>query len=660
MSASLPISSLSENQPATFANTIVIGSGPVGLHTAREISNRLPTQRIVLYGAEAHNPYNRVHLSSFLSGDIKTTDLYDSVSDLAGRNIEPRFGCAVTAIDRARRVVIDETGAETTYESLVIATGSRPRRLDIEGIDLEGVFSFRDLDDAQKLAARRLRTRRTVIVGGGLLGLETARAMRRFNTQITVVEHAPHIMFNQLDEGAAENLKAQVEHMGIQVLTGQSVVSVLGDQRVEKVELRDETVLDCDTLIIAAGITPNINLAETAGLAYGRGIKVDDTMRTSDPNIFAVGECAEHEEVVYGLVAPGLAQGVIAASNIAGGSATFRAESISTTLKVLSIPVFSAGEITNSAKPIQHYSYSDDSNVYRLLSVARGRLVGVAAVGDWPELPHLKALLSKQAYVWPWQKWKFSRNGRLALLAPSGSVADWPAESTVCSCMNLNRGQIGQAISSGCVSVQAIANNTRASTICGSCEPLLVEILGGSMKAKPTPAFKALATLSLICVIAAIAAVMLPGIPYTKSVQAAPNFNWLWTETLYKQISGFTLLGLGVLATFLSLRKRLPEVRWLNYSTWRFVHVVIGVLLVSTLLAHSGFRFGENLNFWLMSCFLMVTFTGALVGLIVASEHQLQPSIAKAVRKLSIWTHLLVLWPLPVLLGFHILKTYYF
>lgn len=627
------------------------------MHIARELVNGLLDQanapRVIVYGAEQRNPYNRVHLSSFLAGDIEPDAFHDNVSDLADKRIEMRIGYTVEKIDRENHLIVDHNGHQTWYSTLILATGSRPRWFNIPGIEKQGVFTFRDLDDAEKLAARRLRTRSTVIIGGGLLGLETARAMRRFNTEITIVEHNSRLMFNQLDDAAAATLEKGVEASGIRVITGQSVVSVLGDQSVEAVELNDERVLRCDTLIVAAGITPNIELAKACGLSFGRGITVDSHMRSSDPDIFAVGECAEINDIVYGLVAPGLEQAAVAAKVIRGETAQFHGGSVSTTLKVLSIPVFSAGEINNSALPLQRSSFhgNNDSGeeTYRLISIDRGRLVGAAAVGDWPEIPHLKELLRKQAFIWPWQRRRFVKTGNLSANGQAASVADWPADSTICSCLTITRGQIGAAVSSGSTTIEQIALATRASTVCGSCKPLLAEILGGQSAPSPIPACRTVAIMSLICLLAGIIALGLPGLPYTKSVQAAPNWNWLWTESLYKQISGFTLLGLAFFATLLSLRKRLPEIAWLNYSTWRFVHIGVGIILLITLLAHTGFRLGAELNFLLMSCFLIAAMTGAIGGLVAASEHRLQPTTAKLLRKATIWSHLLVMWPLPAL-----------
>ena len=638
---------------------VIVGSGPVGVHAAQKIAANLPDAPITLYGAEPRLPYNRVQLSSFLAGDVSSETLFKDSADLFELPIETRFGCKVTAIDRAAKLIVDAEGRRTPYQTLVLATGSRASWPNIDGLRCEGVFTFRDLDDAEKLSARRLRSRHTVIIGGGLLGLETARAMRRFNTKITVIEHSPWIMFNQLNAEAAACLSAQIERENITLVTGQSVKQVVGQPAVESVILSDGQQLHCDTVIVATGITPNVDLAKTSDLPFGRGIKVDEQMRTRDPAIFAIGECAEVHDTVYGLVAPGLAQAAVAASVIAGEEARFAEASPATTLKVLSVPVFSAGEVINSNKPIRPHAYQH-GDTYRLVNVDRGKIAGVVAIGAWDELLRVQELLRKKARLWPWQRSRLERTGALMLDDSSANVTAWPASATICSCLNVSRGQIGAAINAGCQSVEAVSAQTRAASVCGSCKPLITEILGGAAEVQAAPGYWLTMLLSVVVFIAGAVALALPGLPYATSIQVVPDFNFLWTESFYKQFSGYVLLGLGILASLLSARKRLPEITWLQYPTWRSVHIGIGAILLVTLVAHTGFRLGANLNFFLISCFLAVALTGALSGVVISAEHRLSAGSAKFFRRLSIWSHVLVLWPFPLLLGFHIFKTYYF
>ena len=327
--------------------------------------------------------------------------------------LTPYYGLRITAIDRAACTVTDSTGGVHAWHRLILATGSRPRVPSIPGVDLAGVYTFRDLADADRLKARTARSRAVTVLGGGILGLETARALRRADTRVRVLDHNDHLMFNQLDSDAGRRLGAFVASLGIEVLTGDAVQQIIGVSRVSGVLLRSGALLDCDTVVIAAGIVPNVNLAREAGLGVGRGVRVDDGMRTNDPRIFAVGECAEHRGIVYGLVAPGLEQATIAAHNVAAdlraldatvglatkpsmdlapvdGDARYAGSVSAARLKVVGCAVFSIGDVQESEIPRPSATFrSDADGIYRKLLLQRGRLVGAIAVGPWHETNRL-------------------------------------------------------------------------------------------------------------------------------------------------------------------------------------------------------------------------------------------------------------------------------
>lgn len=363
--------------PETVAETItdalpvvVVGNGPAGMRVARELLRRLPAQSLIVYGDEQQQPYNRVRLSSWLAGEVTWESLLQPLERPAGSLIEECLGYRITHIDREQRCVIDDSGRCQPYSKLILATGSRPFVPGIPGIDVEGVFTFRDVSDAERLIARRARSHRTVVLGGGLLGLEAARGMQPGNTQVTVVEHADRLLGRQLDEGASLQLQEAVEGFGLRVIVGDGVAKVLGSPRLQGVMLQSGEVLPCDTLIVATGIRPNIQLARAAHLAYGRGIQVDDRMRTSDPDIYAVGECVEHHGKVYDLVAPGFEQAGVAAADIAGIDSHYAGSIAASRLKVVGTQVFSMGPVGVDAK--RHYgrtyAYRDDaSGIYRKL-----------------------------------------------------------------------------------------------------------------------------------------------------------------------------------------------------------------------------------------------------------------------------------------------------
>ena len=639
-----------------------MGGGPVGVRAAAEILRHAPGSKVTLCSAEADLPYNRVNLSAYLSGECSRNSLYAQHAALVRAQVDLHADCRISRIYRDERIAVDGYGNRFRYEQLVLATGARLRwPKDIIGLGRPGVFTFRNLADADKLAARRLRSRHTVVIGGGLLGLETARAMRRFNTDICVIEQNERIMFHQLDGVSARCLQNAIEAQKIEVRTGTRVVEACGRFAIESLRLSDGTKIPCDTLIIAIGIVPNIDLAMAAGLPVGRGIKVDNRMRTADPRIFAVGECAEHEGRVYGLVAPGLEQASVAAATICGRNASYGGSLAQTTLKVLSIPVFSAGQVANRESGVHLTRYASGDDCTRVLVTKNGRCVGAAGIGSWPDQRRVSELVRKQGLVWPWQRFLFRKTGSMWLQGGSDRVGDWPATTTICNCVGVSRGAISAAIEGGSRSIGAIAAATRASTVCASCKPMLQSMLdGGAAQTEPVPAHRPILAFSMLCAVAAAAGLLLPDLPYLRTIQVDTNYNLLWTSSAIKQLSGFTLLGLSLAAALLSVRKRLRRVKWFRFSSWRLVHTGLGVATIAAILAHTGFRLGSNLNALLMFFFVLALLSGGGVGVAVAMEHRVSAQAGRLLRKAGVWLHLILLWPLPLLLGFHVLKTYYF
>jgi nitrite reductase (NADH) large subunit len=641
---------------------VVVGAGPVGVRFTQELHRRDPARRIVVLSAEPWVPYNRVRLSAALAGELTWAMLEADMVLPSGPNVTARFGCPVVSIDRERNVVTDAVGREQGYSRLVLALGSYPHVPEVPGITLPGVFTFRDLSDAQRLVARRVRSRTTVVLGGGLLGLEAARAMRRFNTEVWVVEHLDRLLSRQIDTAGGEFLTRRVEAEGIGVVLGDGVARVLGDERISGVRLKSGREIVCDTLVVATGIRPNIDLARRAGLAVARGIRVDDEMRTSDASIHAVGECAEHRGRLYGIVAPGFEQAAVAAHVAAGGKAIYAGTNAATRLKVLSCPVFSVGDTGNEGLSNIDWTvrYADrEKGVYRKLVVSRGRLIGAIAVGEFDELRRVQEAVVRQRHVYPWQIARFRKHGRLWAEGESENVAAWPADATVCNCTGVTRGALGEAIAAGCGSVTELAARTGASTVCGSCRPLLVQLVAGGAAPEPQRGWRWLLGAGAAAIAAALALAFVLLVPYAATVQVAWQWDELWRESSGKQASGFTVLGLAAVLTLLSLRKRVRRFTLGDFPVWRILHAVLGALTLAGLAVHTGGRLGANLNFALMFTFLCVIALGAVAGGVIALEHRLGAGAAR-LRRTWLWTHILVAWPIPLLLAFHVFKTYYF
>jgi nitrite reductase (NADH) large subunit len=641
---------------------VVIGAGPVGVRVAQELHRRAPRTPVVIYGDEACEPYNRVRLSSYLGGELNWQALTRDLRLPETANLQTRFGCAVTGIDRGTSRVVDAFGAWQPYSRLVLATGSRPVVPEIQGVNLPGVYTLRDASDAQKLAARRVRSRRIVVLGGGLLGLEAARAMQRFHTEVCVIEHYDRLMARQLDHAGAQRLQECVAALGIEIVLADSVRRVLGDTAVTGVQLRSGRTIACDTLLVAAGVRPNIELALKEGLVVGRGVRVDDEMRTSDPHIYAVGECAEHRERTYGIVAPGFEQAAVAANSIQGGTSRYRGSILATRLKVLDLPVFSMGPVGPDERPEfrREVTYAD-AGCYRKLVVRRGRLAGAIAIGDCPQLGRLQEAVIRERNVWPWQLWRFRRTGELWPAEEVASVLAWPANVAVCNCTGVTRGQLGAALASGCASAEALAAATGASTVCGSCRPLLVELAGGGAAApEPARAWGPLLGLAVFALVAALALFLAPSTPYAQTVDVAWQWDMLWRDNFWKQVSGYTLLALTAVSLLMSLRKRWPRFSFGDFPLWRIAHTALGAVTLAALLVHTGGRLGSQLNLMLMSLFLALLLAGSLAGGVIALEHRLSPANGRRLRASWTWTHILLAWPIPALLIFHVLKTYYF
>ena len=649
------------------APVIVVGTGPVGVRAARELLERLADgRRVLLFGDEPWLPYNRVVLSSYLAGEVEDIDL--AVPE--DPRLSTHYGVRITAIDREARTVTDSLGGVHAYSDLVLATGSRPRVPPIPGVDLPGVYTFRDLADADRLKARTASSRAIVVLGGGVLGLETAKALRRFNTRVRVVEHNDHLMFNQLDEEAGAGLRAFVEGLGIEVFTTAAVQQVVGVQRVSGVLLRSGELIPCDTLVLATGIVPNIDLARDAGLALGRGVRADDALRTSDPHIYAVGECAEHRGIVYGLVAPGFEQAAVAAANLAAGAldagdevadavAAYLGSLTATRLKVVGLEVYSAGDVQEGDIPRDDPVYRDAAaGVYRKLVLRGGRLAGAIALGPWHETQRLQEAVTARRRLWPWEVMRFRSTGILWSTIEDQSVFDWPRDAAVCNCTGVTLGQLQGALSQGAATQARLSECTGAGTVCGSCRPLLAELAGGVPD--PVDAWRTQIGLSLLALLLAVVFLAAPVIPYQQTVAPAFSWDWLWRDGFAKQVTGFTLLGLAVLVSVLGLRKRLPAFTWGRFDLWRALHLLLGVALIGVLVAHTGLRLGTGLNQWLMLSMIGLLLAGALGGAVIALEHRIPRRIARRARRLSVWAHVLILWPLPVLLGFHIIKGYWY
>ncbi|MFG1361146.1 NAD(P)/FAD-dependent oxidoreductase [Xanthobacter pseudotagetidis] len=386
------------------APLLIIGNGMAAAKLCEELSTRaLGRHAVCVIGAEPHLAYNRVLLSEVLAGRMGAEEAQMRPARWwRDRGVTLQYGTAVAAIDRAARAVALADGRRLPYAQLVLATGSHPIRLPLPGMDLPGVHAFRDLADVTALlAAARIAGTRAVVIGGGLLGLEAAAGLAGAGVDTTLVHLMDRLMERQLDAPAAALLRQAVEARGVKVELSAFSAAVGGDGRVEGLKLKDGRTLPADLLVVACGVAPNGDLARAAGLEVGRGVKVDDRLATSDPAIFAIGECCEHRGVTYGLVAPAYEQAAVLARRLAGEDARYEGSVVSTNLKVSGVHVFSAGDVIGGDGAEEIVLADRRLGLYRRLVIRDGVLAGAVLFGDTADGKYYLQLITDRTPIGP-------------------------------------------------------------------------------------------------------------------------------------------------------------------------------------------------------------------------------------------------------------------
>jgi nitrite reductase (NADH) large subunit len=460
---------------------VVVGTGMAGAKVVEEVLARDHDRfQVRMFGAEPHGTYNRILLSSVLGGFQDPNRLWLNPLDwYEKRGVCVHAGVKAEAIDRSRQVVRGASGkVEEPYDVLVLATGSRPFVPPLEGTQQRGVFAFRTLDDCAAIGSYAEECDQAVVLGGGLLGLEAARGLLSHGLEVTVVEMAPHLMAQQLDATGAALLQRQLEALGVRVLTGARTARLLGDGAVTGLQLADGSTLDADMVVISCGIRPNVEVAREAGLAVDRAIVVDDQLRTSDPGVYAVGECAQHRGRLYGLVDPVYEQARVLADVLTGAKpdAAYGGSRLGTTLKVMGVELTSMGDVAGEGADSEVVSHLDPGRgVYKKLVVRDGRLAGAILLGSSDaggRLLHLfksGSPLSGAAHE--------LLHGAADPVAEPPSVHAMPDDQQVCNCNTVAKGTIVAAIRQGKCTVGAVGECTRAGTGCGSCQPLLAQLI---------------------------------------------------------------------------------------------------------------------------------------------------------------------------------------
>lgn len=463
---------------------VVIGNGMAAGRVLDHVFEQAPERYdVTLFGSEPRVNYNRILLSPVLSGEktfeeIVTHDhaWYES------HGVTLRTGVTVTAIDRAAKTITDSQGAVTTYDKLLIATGSNPFIIPVPGANLPGVVTYRDLDDVNAMLAAADKGGSAVVIGGGLLGLEAAAGLAMRGMKVSVVHLMPTLMERQLDAAAGYLLQGAMEARGVEVITKANTKAIIeADGRAAGVLLEDGRTLAADLVVMAVGIRPNAALAKAAAIAVNRGVLVDDEMRTNDPHVFAVGECVEHRGQCYGLVAPLFEMAKVVAARLTDDPAPrYEGSFLSTRLKVTGVDLFSAGDFADGPDRDEIVLRDAARKIYKRLVLKDDQLIGAVMYGDTADGPYFFDLLKSGEDISDIRDTlifgrSFAGGGAGD---PNAAVAGLPDSAEICGCNGVCKGAIVEAISAkGLTDVNGVRAHTKASASCGSCTGLVEQVL---------------------------------------------------------------------------------------------------------------------------------------------------------------------------------------
>ncbi len=477
---------------------VMVGNGMAGVRTLEELLKLKPDMyEITVFGAEPYANYNRILLSPVLAGEQTIKDIMlNDVDWYAENNIKLHLNKKVVKIDRAKRVVYAEDGTTAEYDRLLLATGSNPFILPVPGKELEGVITFRDICDVDKMIDAAQKYKHAVVIGGGLLGLEAANGLKLRGMDVSVVHISEWLLERQLDRTAAKLLQKNLEDKGLNFLLQKNTAELVGDEngRVKAIKFKDGSETAADLVVMAVGIRPNADLAESCGLHVNRGIVVNDTMQTFDPRVYAVGECVNHRGIAYGLVAPLFEMAKVCANHLAQyGIGRYVGSVTSTKLKVTGIDLFSAGNFTGGDDTEEILLSDPVGGVYKKLVIKNDKLVGACLYGDTADGAwYFKLVREGHSIGEIRDHLAFGERDLTGDVGHQGNTkaASMADDAEVCGCNGVSKGAIVKAIrEKGLTSLDEIKKHTKAASSCGSCaglcEQILISTVGGAADLKP-------------------------------------------------------------------------------------------------------------------------------------------------------------------------------
>nr|WP_263327445.1 nitrite reductase large subunit NirB [Neobacillus sp. Marseille-Q6967] len=454
---------------------VLVGNGMAGVRAIEEVLKLSPDGfEITIFGSEPYPNYNRIQLSTVLQGGTSVSDItLNEWQWYENHHIRLYPGETVTSIDKNKQVVITDKGREEPYDKLIIATGSNPFMLPLPGADKEGVTAFRNIKDCEQMIEYSKKYKKAAVIGGGLLGLEAARGLLNLGMEVDVIHIFDYLMERQLDRTAGKLLQQELEKQGMNFLLQKNTAEILGKKHVTGLRFKDGSKIKADLVVMAVGIKPNVTLAQEAGLAINRGIVVNDFLQTDVPNIYAVGECAEHRGIAYGLVAPLYQQGQVLAKHICGVKVEgYQGSVLSTQLKVSGVDVFSAGKINEDETTKVYKMYDDWRGTYKKVLIENGKIAGAVLFGDTKDGNRLFSLIKQASNI---EEYLESTQNAAEEVNITANMLD---DEIICGCNGVTKGAIVEAIQSqGLTTVDQVKGCTNASRSCGGCKSLVSDLL---------------------------------------------------------------------------------------------------------------------------------------------------------------------------------------
>ncbi len=469
---------------------VIVGNGMVGYKLCEKLLTRIQPAHleIVVFGEELLPAYDRVHLSAFFSGKTSNDLLMAPEEWYRQNNIRLHLGDPVQQIDRTSKTIHSYKGIIETYDYLVLATGSAAFVPQVPGTEKQGVCIYRTIEDLELMRNYAKKARKGAVIGGGLLGLEAAKALLDLGLREThVIEFAGRLMPRQIDDKGSAILQSQLESLGLTIHTNKNTSAILGGEAISGLSFTDGTTLDTDLLVISAGIRPRDELARLAGLETGHrgGIVVNEQLQTSDPAIFAIGECALYNGMIYGLVAPGYEMAEVVAANFAGDSKTFTGYDMNTKLKLIGVDVASFGDPFAPAQECRSIVFEDNrKGVYKRINITPdGKyLLGGVLIGD-ADSYNMLLQTAKNKVLLPPDPEDILLGSRGTAGTEAG-VLGLPDEAIICSCEGISKENICQAVTDGHETLDSIKKCTRAATCCGGCAPMVKDLITSTLKAQ--------------------------------------------------------------------------------------------------------------------------------------------------------------------------------